>query len=69
MSYFLAILLLSAVQGISEFLPISSSAHFVLFSQYHELNNQNLLIDVCMHLGSLIAVILYFRKDYRFLVK
>ena len=57
------ILTLGAIQGISEFLPISSTAHLVLFSQYYEFSNQNLLIDISLHLGSLIAIIFYFRKD------
>jgi len=57
------ILILSIIQGISEFLPISSAAHFVLVSKYYAFNNQSLLIDICLHLGSLIAIILYFRND------
>lgn len=58
------ILILSAVQGISEFLPISSSAHFVLISKKYVFANQNLLIDICLHLGSLLAIIFYFRNDF-----
>ena len=57
------ILILSVIQGMSEFLPVSSVAHLVLISKYYEFNNQNLLIDICLHLGSLIAIIFYFRKD------
>ena len=57
------ILILSAIQGISEFLPVSSAAHLVLVSKYYAFANQNLLIDICLHLGSLIAIIFYFRKD------
>ena len=57
------ILILSAIQGISEFLPISSVAHLVLISKYYAFNNQNLLIDICLHLGSLLAIITYFRND------
>ena len=57
------ILILSAIQGLTEFLPVSSAAHLVLISKYYEFNNQNLLIDICLHLGSLIAIIFYFRKD------
>jgi undecaprenyl-diphosphatase len=57
------ILILATIQGISEFVPVSSTAHLVLFSQYYEFSNQNLLIDISLHLGSLIAIIFYFRKD------
>ena len=57
------IFILSLIQGISEFLPVSSQAHLVLFSEYYEFNNQNLLIDISLHLGSLIAIIFYFRRD------
>ena len=57
------IFILSLIQGVSEFLPVSSSAHLVLFSKYYEFNNQNLLIDISLHLGSLIAIIFYFRRD------
>ncbi len=57
------ILILSLIQGISEFLPVSSAAHLVLVSKFYNFINQSLLIDICLHLGSLIAIILYFRND------
>ena len=57
------ILILSAVQGISEFLPISSSAHLILVSNFYDLKTSSLLIDISLHLGSLFAIIFYFRKD------
>ena len=57
------ILILSAVQGISEFLPISSAAHLVLIAKYYSFNNQNLLIDICLHLGSLLAIVVYLRDE------
>ena len=57
------ILILSAIQGISEFLPVSSAAHLILVSQYYSFHNQNLLIDICLHLGSLLAIIVYFRNE------
>ena len=60
---FLEIFILSAVQGISEFLPISSSAHLILISSFFELKTNSLLIDISLHLGSLIAIMFYFRKD------
>ena len=60
---FIEILILSAVQGISEFLPISSSAHLILISNFYDLKTSSLLIDISLHLGSLFAIIFYFRKD------
>tara|TARA_Y100000590_G_C15586876_1_gene964487 strand:+ start:69 stop:836 length:768 start_codon:yes stop_codon:yes gene_type:complete len=57
------ILILAAIQGISEFLPVSSAAHLVLVSKYYAFVNQSLLIDICLHLGSLLAIIFYFRND------
>ena len=60
---FIEILILSAIQGISEFLPISSSAHLILISSLYDLKSGSLLIDISLHLGSLFAIIFYFRKD------
>ena len=65
----LEILILSAIQGISEFLPVSSVAHLVLISKYYVFTNQNLLIDICLHLGSLLAIVLYFRNDLFHFIK
>ena len=64
----LEVIILSAIQGITEFLPISSSAHLVLVSQYFNFNNSSLTLDISLHLGSLLAIITYFRKDiYNFI--
>ena len=60
---FIEILILSAIQGISEFLPISSSAHLILVSSFYNLKTGSLLIDISLHLGSLLAIVFYFRKD------
>jgi len=60
---FFEIVILSIVQGISEFLPISSSAHLFLISEIYEFKSQALLIDIGLHLGSLLAIIFYFRND------
>ena len=57
------VLILSAIQGISEFLPISSSAHLILVSSLYEFKSSSLLIDISLHLGSLFAIIYFFRKD------
>jgi len=60
---FIEILILSAVQGISEFLPISSSAHLILISNFYDFSSSSLFIDIGLHLGSLFAIIYYFQKD------
>ena len=57
------ILILSAIQGISEFLPISSSAHLILVSSLYEFKSSSLLIDISLHLGSLFAIIYFFKMD------
>ena len=57
------VIILSAIQGISEFLPISSSAHLILVSSLYEFKSNSLLIDISLHLGSLFAIIYFFRKD------
>ena len=57
------VLILSAIQGISEFLPISSSAHLILVSSLYEFKSSSLLIDISLHLGSLFAIIYFFRKE------
>jgi len=60
---FIEILILSAIQGISEFLPISSSAHLILISSFYDFRSSSLLIDISLHLGSLFAIVFYFRKE------
>jgi undecaprenyl-diphosphatase len=62
-SNFFEILLLSLIQGVSEFLPISSAAHLILASNIYEFKNQSLLIDISLHLGSLLAILFYFRNE------
>ena len=57
------VLILSAIQGISEFLPISSSAHLILVSSLYEFKSNSLIIDISLHLGSLLAIIYFFREE------
>ena len=59
----LEIFLLSLIQGITEFLPVSSSSHLIIFSKYTSFENQSLSIDISLHIGSFLAVISYFHKD------
>ncbi len=62
-SNFLEILILSIIQGISEFLPVSSSAHLIIFSDIIDFSNHSIIFDIGLHLGSLIAIVFYFRKE------
>ena len=59
------IFILSLIQGITEFLPVSSSSHLILMSEYLKFENQNLSIDVSLHIGSFLAVIVYFKNDIK----
>ncbi|MFB9868491.1 undecaprenyl-diphosphate phosphatase [Vreelandella sulfidaeris] len=59
----LQVVVLAVVQGISEFLPVSSSAHLILVPVLTDWPDQGLAFDVALHLGSLSAVIIYFRKE------
>lgn len=65
-------ILMGLVQGLSEFLPISSSAHLVLTSNFYKVfkgieivteSNQEIFLDIMLHLGTLIAVLIFFRKE------
>ncbi len=60
---FWQIVVLALVQGLTEFLPVSSSAHLILVPVLSDWPDQGLAFDVVMHLGTLTAVIWYFRKD------
>ncbi len=60
---FLQLLMIAVVQGITEFLPISSSGHLILIPYLTEFPDQGPLIDVAVHVGSLLAITVYFFKD------
>ena len=55
-------LLLGIVQGLTEFLPISSSGHLVLAQHFMEINESGYLFEVILHMGTLVAIIVYYRK-------
>ena len=69
MSDFLLSLILGLVQGLTEFLPISSSAHLILPSLIFGLNDLGLYFDISVHAGTLVAVIYYFRSDIYLMTK
>ena len=59
----LQVITLSIVQGITEFLPISSSAHLVLVPYFTQWSDQGILFDLGVHVGTLFAVMLYFKRE------
>ena len=61
----LNIIILALIQGITEFLPISSSSHLVLFSELTSFPDQGIGFDIALHTGSLIAVLVYFRDELK----
>ena len=60
---FVQILILSIIQGITEFLPISSQSHLILTSKLLGMSDQGLSFDIALHAGSLIAILIYYRKE------
>ena len=57
------LLLVAVIQGITEFLPVSSSGHLILLPYFTDFQDQGQVIDVAVHVGTLFAVMLYFRRD------
>ena len=57
------VLILSLIQGVTEFIPVSSSSHLILISHLLKFDEQSLAIDVSLHIGSLLAILFYFRKE------
>lgn len=68
MNYLINIFL-GLIQGVGEFLPISSSAHLILVPYLFNFENNSLAFDVALHFGTLVAVIIMFSKDYLILLK
>ncbi len=57
------LIVLALIQGLTEYLPVSSSAHLILGSLFFQWPDQGLVVDTATHLGTLLAVLVYFRKD------
>ncbi len=63
--FILHIILLSLIQGFTEFLPISSSAHLILFPYLLKISDQGIIIDISAHIGSLFAVLYFYKNDFK----
>ena len=62
-SQYIEVTILAFIQGFSEFIPVSSSAHLILVSKIYNLSISSLQLDISLHLGSLFAIIYYFKND------
>ncbi|MCK4945141.1 MAG: undecaprenyl-diphosphate phosphatase [Alphaproteobacteria bacterium] len=60
---FSSIIIISIVQGLTEFLPVSSSGHLVLVPLIFNMPDQKLVMDLAVHIGTLLAVLVYYRRD------
>jgi undecaprenyl-diphosphatase len=60
----ITLIILSLIQGITELLPVSSSAHLIILPWFFKINDPGLAFDVALHLGTLLALIVYFFKDW-----
>src|SRR5690606_18150661 len=57
------VLILSIIQGLTEFLPVSSSGHLVLASELLQFDDPGVIFEIVLHLGTLVAVLLFYRDD------
>ena len=61
---FLSAIALGVLQGVTEFLPISSSGHLALAQSFFSIDEGGLAFDVALHMGTLLALVIYFRRDF-----
>lgn len=61
--------ILGLVQGLTEFLPVSSSGHTAVLQKFFEINSDNISITIVAHLGSLIAILFYYRNEFKKILK
>lgn len=66
---FLQAILLGLIQGITEFLPISSSGHLILLPRLFNFPDQGLAVDASLHLATALAIIIYFRQEWWLMIK
>ncbi len=63
------VLVLGCIQGLAEFLPISSTAHLILLPYFFNFPDPGLVFDISLHLGTLLAILIYFRKEWLELIR
>ena len=66
---YLEAILLGIIQGLTEFLPISSSGHLVLFQEIMNVDSPEVILEVVLHMGTLLAILIYYRIDIFNLIK
>ena len=62
-------IILGVIQGLTEFLPVSSSGHLVIFQKFLNINESEILFDVTLHMGTLLAVLIFFRNDLKEMIR
>ena len=65
----LEIVVLSLIQGVTEFIPVSSSSHLIIISEFLKFTKENLLTNISLHIGSFIAVVIFFRNEIIYPIK
>jgi undecaprenyl-diphosphatase len=65
----LEIVVLSLIQGVTEFIPVSSSSHLIIISEFLKFTKENLLTNISLHIGSFIAVVIFFRNEINNFIK
>lgn len=69
MAGLLTLILFGVIQGITEFLPVSSSGHLSLFQYFSKEINENLSLNIAVHMGTLLTILIYYRSDLKEIIK
>ena len=65
----IVLIILGLIQGLTEFLPVSSSGHLILFYEIFGVEGNTLILSILFHIATLLAVVIYYRKDIVKLIK